>query len=65
MSDARIGGVSQMAEKNTGRIIYVEPNDVYDSALNDDQRQVLNGNSITPKYEDFCIFHIAFQIQLL
>ena len=33
------------------RIIYVEPNDVYDKEANNSQQ----GESLTPKYEDFCI----------
>ena len=33
------------------RIIYVEPNDVYDR----DAGNAGNGESLTPKYEDFCI----------
>ena len=33
------------------RIIYVEPNDVYDKEANNSQQ----GENLTPKYEDFCI----------
>ena len=33
------------------RIIYVEPNDVYDKEANNSQQ----GESLTPRYEDFCI----------
>ena len=37
--------------KKQQRIIYVEPNDVYDKEANNSQQ----GESLTPKYEDFCI----------
>ena len=44
-----------MAEQDTDnrhqRIIFVEPNDVYDKDANNAQQ----GISLTPKYEDFCI----------
>ena len=42
--------VSQRA-KSHQRIIYVEPNDVYDKEANNSQQ----GESLTPRYEDFCI----------
>ena len=42
--------VSQRAKPDQ-RIIYVEPNDVYDKEANNSQQ----GESLTPRYEDFCI----------
>ena len=42
--------VSQRANPHQ-RIIFVEPNDVYDKDANNAQQ----GESLTPKYEDFCI----------
>ena len=42
--------VSQRA-KVKERIIYVDPNDVYDYDANNQHQ----GESLTPKYEDFCI----------
>ena len=44
-------GVGQRATKSEQRIIFVEPNDVFDSDSDNGQR----GLSLTPKYEDFCI----------
>lgn len=43
-------GVGQIAKAHQ-RIIYVEPNDVYDK----DAGGVQQGLSLTPKYEDFCV----------
>lgn len=43
-------GVGQIAEKEH-RLIFVDPNDVYDKDANNAQQ----GLSLTPKYEDFCI----------
>lgn len=43
-------GVSEIAKKYQ-RIIYVEPNDVYDK----DAGNAQIGETLTPKYEDFCI----------
>ena len=37
------------------RLIYIEPNDVFDSSLSKENIGKLNGVSITPKYEDLCI----------
>ena len=42
--------VSQRAKPDQ-RIIYIEPNDVYDKEANNSQQ----GESLTPRYEDFCI----------
>ena len=44
-------GVGQRATKVEQRIIFVEPNDVYDKDADNGQ----GDNSLTPKYEDFCI----------
>ena len=44
-------GVGQVASSEDQRIIFVEPNDVYDSDAENSQ----GGISLTPKYEDFCI----------
>ena len=38
-------------KNNDLRIIYIEPNDVYDAASNNEQK----GEELTPKYEDMCI----------
>ena len=42
--------IGQIAKAHQ-RIIYVEPNDVYDKEANNLQQ----GESLTPRYEDFCI----------
>lgn len=42
--------VSQIAKVGE-RIIYIEPNDVYDK----DENNLQQGESLTPKYENFCI----------
>ena len=42
--------VAQRAKPDQ-RIIYIEPNDVYDKEANNSQQ----GESLTPRYEDFCI----------
>lgn len=44
-------GVGQKATRADQRIIFVEPNDVYDKDANNAQGSL----SLTPKYEDFCI----------
>ena len=44
-------GVGQIATSEEQRIIFVEPNDVYDKDADNAQ----GGISLTPKYEDFCI----------
>lgn len=44
-------GVGQIATEQNQRIIFVEPNDVYDK----DAENAQQGLSLTPKYEDFCI----------
>ena len=44
-------GIGQFATHQSERIIFVEPNDVYDKDANNAQK----GLSLTPKYEDFCI----------
>lgn len=44
-------GVGQIATSEQQRIIFVEPNDVYDK----DADNAHQGLSLTPKYEDFCI----------
>ena len=44
-------GVGQRATKPEQRIIFVEPNDVYDK----DANNAHGSTSLTPKYEDFCI----------
>jgi len=44
-------GVGQIATDEGQRIIFVEPNDVYDKNADNAQK----GLSLTPRYEDFCI----------
>ena len=38
-----------------GRILYIEPNDVFDNSLSQKDEEALSNVSITPKYEDMCI----------
>ena len=45
----------EVVQESAARILYVEPNDVFDSTLNGEELVKLNGASITPKYEDLCI----------
>ena len=44
-------GVGQIATRDDQRIIFVEPNDVYDKDADNGQGDL----SLTPKYEDFCV----------
>ena len=44
-------GIGQRATSDEQRIIFVEPNDVYDKDAENGQGSL----SLTPKYEDFCI----------
>ena len=41
--------------QRVGRLLYIEPNDVFDRSLSRDEIQVISDAPITPKYEDMCI----------
>ena len=51
MADEKIHTSNGQIARQCNRIIYIEPNDVYDSDCGNKQI----GETLTPKYEDFCI----------
>ena len=51
MADEKIQTSNGQIARQCNRIIYIEPNDVYDRDCGN--KQV--GETLTPKYEDFCI----------
>ena len=51
MADEKIQTNNESIARQCNRIIYIEPNDVYDRDCGNKQI----GETLTPKYEDFCI----------